>query len=161
MNRGAPWWLIISSFLVGLIAEVIVIPQAWEFLRPALIALMLVYWTLETPDSVGLGTAFALGLMCDVISLGYLGENAIRFCLLVYATQYFRNQLRFFPVWQQAVVIGFAMSIDLLLRFVLRFALDAPLPGVSDWLRPVFCVLIWPFLYLLLDSLRMRWRTNY
>ncbi|WP_413894723.1 rod shape-determining protein MreD [Pantoea ananatis] len=40
------------------------------------------YWVIETPDKVGLGFAFAVGVLADLLYGGVLGEQALRLVIL-------------------------------------------------------------------------------
>ena len=75
-------------------------------LRPYWLALVLAYWVLEAPERVGLGFAFAVGVLADLLYGSLLGEQALRLVIMAFILQRFRLRLRFFPLSQQALAIG-------------------------------------------------------
>jgi rod shape-determining protein MreD len=46
---------------------------------PDFVALVLVFWSIHQPLKVGIGVAFAMGLVMDVHDAIYLGENALAY----------------------------------------------------------------------------------
>lgn len=157
MIRESSWWVLLGSLLIGGVMEIVGLPDALHPLRPPLLALCLMYWALEAPHRAGLGLAFSVGLLCDVAGLGYLGEHALRFTVLVFLVQNFRARLRFFPVWQQGFAVGLMLCLDLLLHVAQRWVLGVPQSG-AEWAQPLIAIVLWPFLYLVFDFLRLRSR---
>jgi cell shape-determining protein MreD len=50
--------------------------------------------------------------------------------------------------------------VDLLLLTIIRLFEGLPLPSFGFWLSPVLAFLIWPWLYMLLDILRLQNRSK-
>lgn len=103
MSRARNGWVLPVSLLLALLLGLVPLPGALPALRPYWLALVLAYWLLETPDRVGLGTAFVLGLLADLAFGGLLGEQSLRLVVLAFILERFRARLRFFPVSQQAL----------------------------------------------------------
>jgi len=158
MSRAAPFWLRFGSVMVGLLVLVLPLPAPLDELRPYLLALVLVYWALEAPGSTGIAAAWLVGLLADVLAGTLLGEQALRLAVLVFLVQRFRAQLRFFPAWQQAAAVGLMLLNDLVLMLVLRGIAGAGLPPLGVLLAPLLGTLLWPWVFLLLDALRLRHR---
>src|SRR5260364_189704 len=51
---------------------------------PDFVALVLLFWNIHQPRKVGIGIAFALGLLMDVHDASLLGEHALAYTLLSY-----------------------------------------------------------------------------
>lgn len=64
--------------------------------KPWWLALVMVYWSLESPQYAGLGRLFLIGLLADVLFGTLLGEQALRLCILGFLLLRFRARLRFF-----------------------------------------------------------------
>ena len=158
MIRPPTGWLIHGSFLLGLIFAVLPLPDMLQPVRPYLLAMLLAYWLMEAPNRVGLGTAFIVGLLADVLTASVLGEQAFRLVVLAFLVQHFRARLRFFPLWQQAVAIGLLLLNDRVIAWVIHAVVGSPPQGVAYWLAPALCVLLWPWLYVLIDLARLRAR---
>ncbi|UGB37715.1 rod shape-determining protein MreD [Frateuria soli] len=159
MNRQrlALWWFI-GTLAIALLAMLVPLPDALEPFKPYWPALVLLYWSLESGERVTLGLAFAMGLAADLLDGVLLGEQALRLTALVFIALRFRSRLRFFPMWQQTLaVLALLLNDRILLTIVRVFAGDA-LPPASWWISPFVGAVLWPFVFLFLDDLRMRLR---
>jgi rod shape-determining protein MreD len=158
MIRRDSFWLRQLSYLLALVFVVLPLPGGLELVRPYLLAMVLCYWLLETPEHAGLGIAFLLGLMVDLVSASLVGENALRLVVLAFLVQRFRPRLRFFPLWQQALAIFILLLNDRIVMAAIHWLAGAPGLPWSAWLSPVIGLALWPWLFVLLDSLRLRSR---
>lgn len=146
------------SLLAGMLFQIIPLPPGLDLARPYVLALFLCYWSLETPEKSGLGTAFIYGLLADLFAGGLLGEQALRLVVFTFLVSRFRARLRFFPLWQQALAIFALLLNDRLIMTLLHWLVsDHALPWVA-WLSPVLGMLLWPWLFVGLDMLRLRAR---
>ncbi len=150
--------LFYGSLALALLLMLVPLPQALEPIKPWWPALVLIYWTIEDADHVGLGFAFGFGLLADLLTGVMFGDQALRLLVIVFISLRFRARLRFFPMYQQSAAVGVLLLNDALLRTVIRALAGLPLPSAASWLAPILGALLWPFLFLLLDSLRARLR---
>ena len=60
-------WIVWLTFLIGILLSVSPLPVFMEILRPLWLALLLTFWALYMPHTVGMVTAFCLGLAEDVL----------------------------------------------------------------------------------------------
>lgn len=158
MTRDTPVWLRLGSLAFGLLFLVLPLPVPFDAFRPNLLALVLVYWALESPGRGAMASAWIVGLLADVVSGTLLGEQALRMAVLVFLVQRFRAQLRFFPLWQQSAAVGLLLVNDLALMGSIRLIAGAGLPGWGAALAPLLGLVAWPWGFLLLDALRLRHR---
>jgi rod shape-determining protein MreD len=156
-QRLSFWWFV-GTLALALLLMLVPLPGVLEPFKPYWPALVLLYWTLESEDRVTLGLAFAIGLVADLLNGVVLGEQALRLCALVFIALRFRSRLRFFPMWQQALAVLGLLLNDRILLLIVRVLAGASLPPASWWISPFVGAALWPFLFLLLDDLRARWR---
>ena len=158
MRARSPWILPLS-LLAAILLMLLPMPVALQTLRPYWLALVLAYWVMEEPDQVGLGFAFLLGLVADLVVGSILGEQALRLVVITFILQRFRARLRFFPMSQQALAIGALLLNDRIVTTAIRMTLGEPMPAAGHWLSPLLGLLLWIPVFVLLDSLRMGgWR---
>lgn len=156
MSRTRNGWVLPVSLVLALLLGLVPLPGVLQALRPYWLALVLAYWLLETPERVGLGTAFALGLLADLAFGGLLGEQSLRLVVLAFILERFRARLRFFPVLQQALTIGVLLLNDRVISAGLQLLTGVPQLPWLFWAAPLVGLLLWPPLHLLLDFLRLR-----
>jgi rod shape-determining protein MreD len=157
--RSYPRWILYASLGVALLLGLLPLPGTLQALRPFWIALVLAYWLIEAPDRVGLGFAFLLGLVGDVVDGGLLGEQALRLVILAFIVQRFLARLRFFPLSQQALTMGALVVNDRIVSAGLHIALGEPTLPWAYWGAAVVGMLLWPAVFLILDALRFgAWR---
>lgn len=146
--------IIASSFLVALVLSVLPWPVWTEQFRPDWVALVLIYWCIALPTRVGVGTAWSVGLILDVLYGSMLGENALAKSLIAFLAVHFHLQLRMFPRWQQAVVVLLLVAANnLLVLWIKNLAGQAP----ATWgnLTPaIVSMLLWPWLFVILRDIR-------
>lgn len=158
MSRTRNGWLLPVSLLLALLLGLLPLPPAWQPLRPYWVALVLAYWVLEDEDRAGLGLAFLVGVLADMAYGGLLGEQSLRLVVLAFILQRFRNQLRFFPMPQQALAIGGLLLNDRVISAGLRLAMGEPQLPWSYWWAPLLGLVLWAPMFVLLDSMRREHR---
>jgi rod shape-determining protein MreD len=152
-------WALPASLLLALLLGLLPLPPMLQPLRPFWLGLVLAYWLIETPDKVGLGVAFIVGLLADLSFGSLLGEHALRLVVMGFIVQRFRARLRFFPLSQQSLAIGGLLLNDRIVAAAVHLALGAPTLPWLFWVAPAIGMLLWPAVYWLLDTLRMgSWR---
>ena len=152
--------LFLLSVVVALVLGLMPLPGWLTPLKPFWLALVLSYWLLEDPARVGLGMAFLAGLSADLVFGTLIGEHALRLVVLAFIIQRFRARLRFFPIWQQSLAVGGLLVNDRIVAGAIRVFLGDGAPPLTFWLSPLSGLLIWPWLFLVLDIARMRGRQN-
>ena len=159
IRRDTPilrWLSIALSFFIMIIP----MPEWMAALRPFVLAQVLVFWILETPQKMRLGRVFMIGLLLDLASFAILGEHALRLLLIAGVVHQLRNQFRYYPIWQQALFILAILYADQLVLLIIRQFQGLPMPPPEAWLAPVLAFLIWPWMYMLLDNLRLQNRSK-
>jgi rod shape-determining protein MreD len=159
MNRAHVgfFWLPLS-LLLAVLFGLLPLPGAIAPLRPYFLGLVLVYWLLETPDRVGMGAAFAIGLIGDLAFGTLIGEQALRLTVMAFITQRFRARMRFFPLGQQSLAVFALLVNDRVIAAAVRLAMGEGVPRWTFWLSPLLALPLWPWLVLMFDTLRMRAR---
>ena len=161
MNRTrVQGWLFGGSLAVAFLLQLMPLPLALAPLKPYWVALVLIYWAIESPERVGLGFAFLLGVVGDVLTGELLGEQALRLAVLMFIVLRFRARLRFFPVWQQSIAVLGLLLNDRIVTLMVRGFSGEAMPSSAFWFAPLVGMLAWPFVFLLFDDLRTRLRAG-
>jgi len=117
---------------------------------PDLLAVVLVFWGVHQPRKVGVGLAFAFGLLMDVHEGARLGQHALSYTLLSYGAIAIHRRLLWFGVLEQAVQVLPLFLLGKLVSLIARVAVGGMFPGWSVMLGPLFEALLWPVVTLLL-----------
>ena len=152
--RRDSYSIIVVSLGFALLLTLRPLPAWLQAMWPYWVALVMIYWCLETLDMISLGMAFFTGIILDLFTGSLLGLHALSLTVIVYLVVRFRARLRFFPPWQQAVsVFALLMNDRIILLWIISLRGD-PLPSMEFWLPPLAGTLVWPWLFLLLDRYR-------
>jgi rod shape-determining protein MreD len=154
--------IILATIAVAAILTLLPLPPIFDLMRPYWVALVIIYWGLETQDYISLGLAFTIGILLDLLTASLLGMHALSLVIIVYLVTRFRARLRFFPPWQQALsVLALLVNDRIILLWIISLR-GEPLPSLVFWLPPLIGTALWPWLFLLLDRFRgaMRHRVS-
>ena len=144
-------WFVLLTLLVALVANMAPASGVFMALRPDFLAVVLLYWCIQAPRYVGVGTAWFVGLVMDVADATLFGQHALAYAVLAYAADYFRRRVLRFPLWQQAVQVAALLGLCAALVLLVRAVGGAPLPRWTYAVPPVVGALLWPPLSVLLQ----------
>ena len=111
---------------------------------PDFVALTLVFWSIHQPRKVGIGVAFAMGLLMDVHTASLLGENALAYTLLSYfAITIHRRVLWFTPMVQTMHVFPLFLLTQII-QAVIQLFVNGKFPGWSFFVESLVTAALWP-----------------
>jgi len=152
--------LIFLTIIAAMLLSLLPVPEVLTPFKPYWLAMVLIYWTLETRAVINLGLAFLIGVVLDILSGSLMGLHALSLVIMVFLVRRFRSRLRFFPPWQQALsVLGLLVNDRIILIWIILL-LGEPLPTWEYWLPPLVGMVLWPWLFLFLDRIRSRMRRH-
>jgi len=132
---------------------------AIEF-RPDWVTLVLIYWAMALPSSIGVTMAWFAGLLLDVSYGSLMGQHAIGMVLVIYIILLQHQRLRVASLLQQAIVIFFLLFI----KQLIELWVDGMLGRASDswyyFMQTITSTLLWPWTYLILRDLRRKFGTS-
>ena len=105
--------LITGSFIVAFLLSTFPIHVKWHWLRPEFVALMVIYWSIYTPENFGIFTAWCLGLLQDIVEFGLLGQHALVLAIIAYLCQLSSRRILHYTIWQQAGCVCLLLIIYL------------------------------------------------
>ncbi|BBO99819.1 rod shape-determining protein MreD [Sulfuriferula nivalis] len=82
------------------------------WLRPDFLLLVLLFWLIYQPARVGLGAAWALGLLVDLTDGSILGQHALAYAVTTFALMLLQRRMFNFPPWQQTIHIAGLLLIE-------------------------------------------------
>ena len=149
--------LLYGSFATAILLAIMPLPAWVEDFRPDWVGLVLIYWCIATPQRVGVGTGWLLGLILDVLyGHALLGLHALTKATMAYIAMRLHLQLRMFPRWQQALAIAVLLFIGQLIVLWVRGAIGQAPKTFSYWTPAIVGLLLWPLVFGALRNLRRR-----
>lgn len=159
MNRRGTWVIVLSLF-VAVILTILPLPDWAAWGRPLWVLMVLIYWVLALDNRVGVGTAWGMGILLDILGGTLLGEHALAMGIVIYIAAKLQRQIRVAPLMQQAIII-FALSAFYLGIIYLILAITQRTPvTIMYWLAVFMTALFWPWVFVILRDLRRRFKVT-
>ena len=143
---------IIAAFMLAMMP----LPEWAQSFRPDWVTLVLIYWTMALPASIGVTIAWCTGLMLDISHGALLGQHALGLVLVIYIIHSQHQRLRVASLLQQAIVIFFLLLVkQAITLWVSGITGHAP----DSWLYfmpSLTSALFWPWVYIILRDSRRK-----
>jgi rod shape-determining protein MreD len=139
---------IIMSFALALFLNFL----PWRDLRlvPDFVALVLVFWCIRQPRLVGLGVAWALGLITDAGNGVLLGQHALSYSVLAFLGIWLSRRILWFGSGLQALHIGAMLLAAQAVAVLVRIVAGDTFPGWALVVGPLAGAVLWPLVTWLL-----------
>jgi rod shape-determining protein MreD len=139
---------IIASFALALFLNFL----PWQDLRlvPDFVALVLVFWCIRQPRLVGLGVAWALGLLTDAGNGVLLGQHALSYSIVAFLAIWLSRRVLWFGAGLQALHVGLILLVAQGVALLVRLAAGNDFPGWPIVVGPLGGAMLWPLVSWLL-----------
>jgi rod shape-determining protein MreD len=151
---------IVISFIAAFLLVIIPLPPILQAVRPEFVTIVLIYWCIALPARVGVGVGWTAGIVLDVLTDTLLGQHALTLALISYLALKFHQQIRVFPLWQQAITMLVLMTFQATITLWIKGLLSEA-PSFSMLMLPAISTsIVWPAGYLLMRRLRRYYQVN-
>ena len=133
---------IVISFVIALLLEFL--PWRSLAVMPDFVALTLTFWCVRQPRKVGLGAGWLLGLLVDSGNGVLLGQHALTYSLLAFASITLSRRILWFSWWHQAMHVAVLLVVVQALEIAVRMTAGAQFPGWTIIVGPLAGALLWP-----------------
>ncbi len=131
-----------ASLFAALLLNMIPLGRAaWT---PDLLALAIVFWSVHQPTRIGIGAAFAFGLVMDVHQSALLGQHALSYTTLGFFAITIHRRLLWYPVASQALQVLPLFALSHLIELAIRMIGGGAFPGWNLLVSPGIEALLWP-----------------
>ena len=138
------WGSLAGALLLNLL------PTGRSLWMPDLLALVLVFWNIHQPRRVGVVAAFTFGVFMDVHQGALLGQHALAYTLLGYASVSLHRRVLWFGLsGQMAHVLPLFIAAQMV-QMLIRLAAGGMGPDWGVILSPMVQALLWPVATLVL-----------
>ena len=154
-DRSHSIWVIFLSFLIAYLLAIVPFPEWAMNYRPEWVPMVLIYWTMALPYRVGIGSAFSVGLVLDVIEGSTLGVNALALVVVAYVALSLHQRMRMFSALKQSGLVLALVGLNLMLCKWLQIVSGQSVSSNLMFLMAaVISAVIWPSLFQLLRQIR-------
>src|ERR671916_2935593 len=125
--RPAKASTIAASFAIALLLNFL----PWKDMRlvPDFVALVLAFWCVRHPRVVGLGVAWAVGLLVDAGNGVLLGQHALAYSLLAFLSIWLSRRILWFGFALQAMHVGAMLAAAQAVALLGRVIAGDSFPG--------------------------------
>lgn len=142
-------WFIFFSLACALMLNFLP-TSAWPWM-PDWVALVLIFWSIREPRSVGMGSGFLLGLAMDVADASLMGQHALAYVVASYIASSLSRRILWFSLGLQALHVLPLLLVIQAIQFGVRAMPGVDLPGVSYFLGALIGTPLWlPLTFVLL-----------
>jgi rod shape-determining protein MreD len=138
------------SFAAAILIDLLPLPANSELWLPDFIALLILYWVINQPRRVSVGTAFTLGIIADVACTGMFGQHALAYSITSYLALLRQRQLVMCNLGQQTLAVLGLMLANQLIMVIARMATGSAFIGWFYFIPPLTGAILWPLLTKLL-----------
>jgi rod shape-determining protein MreD len=151
--RGIPMPVNIGFMVLSVAVALLFNLLPWKDMvgLPDLLALVITFWCVHEPRKMGIGFAWALGLLMDAGDGALMGQHAFAYAILGFGAIALHRRILWFPPWQQAAHVLLLLLASQFLMLLVRMAAGGAYPGLTYFVGPVVAAALWPLAtYLLL-----------
>ena len=134
---------IFASLISGLMLTIVPLPDALDAWRPAWLAMLVLYWTLDQPERFGLLGAWSIGIAMDTLTGTLLGQHALALMVIAFINLKLHLRIRVFPKGQQSVTILVLVLIYEFLLFWVDGVAGYTTSGMARWLPVLSSAALW------------------
>lgn len=159
-KKAQGFWVIQLTLLVGLYLQALPMPTILLYIRPEWLSLVLIYWSLNFPQRVGVGHGFVWGLLLDLIEGTLLGHNAVVMSLLVFLCNSFYQRIRMYSLFKQSALVFLLIGVSQLVFQWLQSVFGS-ISSIGFLLLPaLISAALWNWTYVLMQALKQRFVVN-
>ena len=156
-DRPHSIWVIFLSFFIAYLLAIVPLPEWAMNYRPEWVPMVLIYWTMALPYRVGIGSAWAVGLVLDVLEGSTLGVNALALVVVAYVALSLHQRMRMFSALQQSGLVLALVGLNLMLCNWLQIVTGQSVSSNLMFLTAALTSAVtWPSVFLLLRQIRRR-----
>jgi rod shape-determining protein MreD len=152
---GRGFTFIAFTLYVALILTVLPLVEWLDYVRPSWMLLIVLFWVQVLPSRFGIGFAFTIGLITDLLTDSLWGLHSLSIVLTVFVQLLLLRQIRVFTGFQQFLSILVLSFLYLLIfRLLENFFLEDSVSGLVYWTPALINALLWPWFFIVMDNLK-------
>lgn len=159
MSHSWPYiGLLLASVFISLLVAIYPLPAALSVYRPELMCLVVIYWVLHKPNHIGVGVAWCIGLLQDVVEGSVWGGHALALAFVAYICIAAYRRLRSYSLSQQTFWVFVFVGIH---QLVVNWIQSLDGYGSPAWhmlMSALVTAVLWPILVICFATAQRRLR---
>lgn len=144
--RAPRKYLIYITLFVSLLVAMLPISVDMMTWFPDMLCMVLLYWAVNLPTRINIGSAFFWGLLADLVTGVPLGQHAIAYIVITYLVLIRQPQLVVLNLGMQAVIVSILLLLNLIVMTLIRAVYGENLIHWGVYLTPLISIFIWPMI---------------
>jgi len=133
----------VVAFGLAMVLMIVPLPEALLLYRPDFVTLILIYFCLYHPDSIGVLVAFLVGLLVDVVTFGILGQQALAKVIIAYCCVRFCETLRSARPIYQALFVLIMLATQSAIFSVVQLYANEGNSNLALWTSALVSAVVW------------------
>lgn len=150
--------LLLVSLFVSLLVAIYPLPSSLSVYRPELVSLVVIYWVLYKPNHIGVGIAWCVGLLQDIVEDSVWGGHALALAFVAYICLMSYRRLRSYSLSQQTFWIFVFVGIHQLFVNWIQSLDGYGSPARYMTISALVTAAFWPILVLCMGLVQRRYR---
>ena len=142
------------TLLFALMLEALPLPGSFIWFRPEWVLLVILYWVIALPFRIGVGVAWVLGIMVDLLQGGIIGHHSFTYVLITFTCAISHQRLRMYQTWQQGVFVGILVGVSQAFDFLIDFYHGNAELTLMVFIPAIVTGALWPWSFIVLRSIR-------
>lgn len=148
---------VVISLIIGIIISTIPFGESFRLIKPPLVLLILIYWSLAFPENINLGYAFIFGMVLDTVLMMPLGYNSLCFAITLYLTIRLYPQIRHHSYINKMISIFFLLMPYYIISLWINALLKMNINIMNTVSSMIIAVIVWPLVFYILRFFRQRY----
>lgn len=143
-------------FFVSFCFDVLPLPGGVIWFKPSWTLLVLIYFCLKKESGLNYFHVLILGFIVDLLGGNLLGMHAFVYVCVYYFLDVFKQHVRQLSLGQQLWFISLFVVFEKLTILIIQLFIAHPPGTFLYWLGLITNIILWPWLFLLLNALEQR-----
>lgn len=144
MRPPAAARVVFGSLFVALLLNLIPWHGSALLWRPDFLLVVLLYWAVQEPRTIGQGMGFFLALVMDVADSALLGQHALSYVTAIFLAQVLRLRILQLTRAEQALHVAGILFVAQAVTLLLNSMLGREFPGLALLVSPILGGMLWP-----------------
>lgn len=146
----------IITAMAGLLLTIFPLPESMALVRPAFLALVVLYWSTAVPRAGGIELGWFSGFALDAFQGPVLGEHALALALIAFIAVHEHQRFRSKPLFQQSLMVLVMLGLYELCLFLFDSWTGYPVSTPARWFPVLTGALLWPPASVILTQVAVR-----